>query len=94
MKEPSLAEEVFDAITTRSPRDSIGLVFSVFREELAGRDGLNTPDVPGVRKRLIRMAGRYQVLRETGEEPLLEIALSHPGQRQRYGRLGRSRRTK
>ena len=40
--------QIFYSITTRNPRESIGLVFSVFRDELAGSDGLNRSYVSGV----------------------------------------------
>ena len=73
--------QIFYSITTRNPRESIGLVFSVFRDELAGSDGLNRSYVSGVTRGADPDGGcRYQMMRETGEEPLLEIALSRPGQ--------------
>ena len=74
--DPSRAERIFDSITTRNPREPIGLIFSQFRDELAGRGDLSTPYEPPVRRGLTRMAGRYQEMSETGEGPLLESALS------------------
>ena len=57
--DPSWAEQIFDSITTRNPREPIGLIFSVFRDELASRDDLSTPYKSPVRRGLTRMAGRY-----------------------------------
>ena len=57
--DPSRAEQVFDSITTRNPREPIGLIYSVFRDELAVRDDLDTPYVPPVKRGQTRMAGRY-----------------------------------
>ena len=74
--DPSWAEQIFDSITTRNLRGLIGLIFSVFRDELASRDDLSLPYESPVRRGLTRMAGRYQEMSETGEGPLLESALS------------------
>ena len=57
--DPSQAEQVFDSITTRNPREPIGLIFSVFRDEIARREDLAAPYVPQVRQGSTRMAGRY-----------------------------------
>ena len=57
--DPSRAEQIFAAITTRNPREPIGLIFSVFRDELARREDLAAPYVPQVRQGSTRMAGRY-----------------------------------
>ena len=57
--DPSQAEQIFDSITTRNPREPIGLIYSVFRDELAVRDDLDTPYVPPVKRGQTRMAGRY-----------------------------------
>ena len=76
---PRRAEQIFDSITTRNPREPIGLIFRVFRDELVGRDDLNKPYVSQVRRELTRMAGWYQVIRETGEEPPELGAQPRPG---------------
>ena len=84
--------QIFYSITTRNSRESIGLVFSVFRDELAGNDGLNRSYVSGVTRGADPDGGcRYQMMRETGEEPLLEIALS-PALDSRYMMLSWKRR--
>ena len=57
--DPSRAEQIFDAITTRNPREPIGLIFAVFRDSLANRHDLDTPYEPPSRAGLRRMAGRY-----------------------------------
>ena len=70
---PRRAEQIFDSITTRNLREPIGLIFRVFR------DDLNKPYVSQVRRELTRMAGRYQVMKETGEEPPGLGAQPRPG---------------
>ena len=57
--DPSRAEQLFDSITTRNPREPIGLIFAVFRDEMAGRADLATPYERSTRYGLRRMAGRY-----------------------------------
>ena len=57
--EPSRAEQIFDSITTRNPREPIGLIFTVFRDELECRSDLDTPYQRPSRSGLRRMAGRY-----------------------------------
>lgn len=57
--DPSRAEQIFDSITTRNPREPIGLIFAVFRDNLETRSDLGTPYEPPSRHGLRRMAGRY-----------------------------------
>ena len=57
--DPSRAEQIFDSITSRNPREPIGLIFAVFRDSLANRHDLDTPYEPPSRAGLRRMAGRY-----------------------------------
>ena len=57
--DPSRAEQLFDSITTTNPREPIGLIFAVFRDELSGRHDLDTLYEPPFRAGLRRMAGRY-----------------------------------
>ena len=52
---PRRTEHIFDSITTRNLREPIGLIFTVFRDELAGCDDLNRPNVSQVRGGLILM---------------------------------------
>ena len=57
--DPSRAQQVFDSITTRNPREPIGLIYSVFRDEMSVRHDLNQPYEPPKRAGPRRIEGRY-----------------------------------
>ena len=45
----SRAAQVFDLITTTNPREPIGLIYTIFRDQMSVHNDLDTPYVPPVR---------------------------------------------